>query len=248
MEMDRSSHTNVTTEKDGTVAIASSNKNGSPGGVHHEEERQIPTNNKEGLQPVVEVAEMSYQEYSIKIYSVGAQNNKFLQFFFEPIVVLDPKSVIILSQELFQEKKVIQFTILMWTADIRTKVVELLRRDNPEIKEKDVRVMPYENVRLVGKPESIHPSVTIMEEATSYRRQNEKLNFFVLCDSPTTSEILAENLRSCPEFVVRKWQLEIECRGMALNSSVTDDTPSAMMRPLCKFIVSTVPVVGQGNK
>lgn len=252
-------------EKDITAPSATSIKTGSAGvGLPHQQERLIPANNKKDKandqappvvscpadlnvtkdpQQVVEVAELSYQDFIIKIYTDGAKKNKF---FFEPIVMLDPKSVIIIhqSQELFREKNVIRFTIQMWTPDIRSKVLELLRSDNPEIKETDVRVMPYENVRLVVQPGSIHKSVKIMEETTPYRRLNEKLNFFLLCDSPATANALAENLRTFPEFVIIKWQLELECRGLVLNPTVmTDDRTPTKNRFSSKFIVSIPPTV-----
>jgi len=86
----------------------------------------------------------------------------------------------------------------MWNADLRSKVVELLRLDNPEIQENDVNIMPYEDARLVGNPNGIHSSIKIVEEATPYHRLNEKLTFFLFCDTPTTAKGLAENLRSFP--------------------------------------------------
>jgi len=102
--------------------------------------------------------------------------------------------------------------------------------------------MPYKEVQLVGKPGGFHPSVKIMEEAKSYHRLNEKLDFFLLCDSPSTGRVLAENLSLHPEFVLRKWQLAIECRGLDI-SSIT----SPVDRPLFKLFVSTFPTAGQGK-
>ena len=199
-----------------------------------------------GPQLVSEVAELSYQGFTIKIFSEvtsGKINNSPL-FFFEPIVVLDLKSVVIQSQELFEED-VVRFTIQMWTLEIRSKVLELLRIASPEIQEKDVRVMPYEDVQLVCNPGSIHHSIKIMEEAIPYNRMNEKLDFFLLCDSPSTAKRLSENLRHYPEFVVRKWQLALECRGLVLNPvGKTDDKSSIMDRPSSKFVVSILPTVG----
>lgn len=191
---------------------------------------------------IVEVGELSYREFTIKIFTEdkSLKNNVSPRFFFEPIVVMDSSSVVVIQpQELFQEN-VVRFTIQMWNPEIRLKVLELLRLDDPDVKEKDVRVMPYESVRLVGK--RIHESIQIMEEATSYRRLNEKLNFFLLCDSPSTAKVLAENLRSYPEFVTRKWQLELECSGLAFSPSMTDNK-----RSLFNFIVSTFSVDGKGK-
>ncbi len=132
----------------------------------------------------------------------------------------------------------------MWAPEIRSKVLELLRLDNVElIREKDVSVLPYKDVQLVGKLENIHQSIKIMEDSIPYHRLNEKLDFFFLCDSPSTAKILADNLRSYPEFVVRKWHLALECLGLALDSSIRNNE-----RPLFKLVVSTFSTVGQGNK
>ena len=78
-----------------------------------------------------------------------------------------------------------------------------------------------------------------MEEAIPYHRLNEKIDFYLLCDSPTTAKSLADNLRNYPGFVVRKWQLALECRGLALNHSVTGDKALPINRPIYKHIVST---------
>lgn len=194
---------------------------------------------------IVKVGELSYQEITIKIYADGAiekNNNSSPRFFFEPIVLLDPKSITIQSQELFKED-VVRFTIQMWTPKIRSKVLELLRLDNAELREKDVSVMPYEDVQLVGKLENIQQSIKIMEDSTPYHRLNESLDFFFLCDSPSTAKILADNLRSYPNFVLRKWHLALECRGMTLDSPITN-----YERPLFKLVVSTFPTAYQGIK
>ncbi len=221
---------------------------------NHQQESQAPTNierDDDGFQQeqVVEVGKLTYREFTIKIYTDAASDKKKIppRFFFEPIVVLDPNSIIIQSQEFFQQY-VVRFSIQMWNAEIRSQVLELVRHDQPELKEMDVSIMPYEDVQLVGKPGSIHHSIKFMEEATSYHRLNEKLDFFLVCDSSSTAKVLADNLRRYPEFVVRKWQLALECRGLSLNSSVTDGKASPMKRPIFKIDVSTFPIDYQGIK
>jgi len=126
----------------------------------------------------------------------------------------------------------------MWNADLRGKVLEALRRDYPEITEKDVSVMPYEDIRLVGQRGSIHKSIKIMEEAFPYNRLNEKLDFFLLCDSPSTAKSLAENLRHYPEIIVRKWRLALECSEPALNTFMNDyNKTHQMKRPLSRLLL-----------
>ena len=190
-----------------------------------------------GAQLVVEVSELTYQETTIKIFNSGVKINNSPRFFFEPIVVLDSTSVVIQPQNLFKED-VVRFTIQMWNADLRSKVVERLRLDcSTEITDKDVSVMPYEDIRLVGQRGSIHKSIKIMEEAIPYNRLNEKLDFFLLCDSPSTATSLAENLRHYPELIVRKWKLALECSEPALNTFMNDDKTRQMKRPLSRLLL-----------
>jgi len=235
----------IKVEKDDTATSNEKDHPDSAAAVNRKEERPVPVKNErdhstdstERISPqkLVEVGVLSHGEFTIKIFTDSEKSKTCPRFFFEPMVVLDPNTVIIQSQRLFKED-VVRFSIQMWNQEIRSKVLELLRLDHPETKEKDVRVMPYEEVQLVYKPESIHQSIEIMEEAIPYQRMNGKLDFFLLCDSPSTAETLADNLRHYPEFVVRKWQLNLECRGLALDSSMTDNKSSSF-----KFVVSTLP-------
>ncbi len=198
-------------------------------------------------QQLVQVAKLKYQEFSVKIFTDGSTSKKNPpRFFFEPIVMLDPKSITIQSQDLSKED-VVSFTIEMWNGEIHSKVLDLLRvKKLIEVDENDVSVMPYEDVQLVGKPGSIHQSIQIMEDVIPYDRQNKRLEFFLLCDSPSTAQNLADNLRKCPSFLVRKWQLALECRGLALNPLVADDKPSSIVRPVFKLVVSTPSITGHG--
>ena len=158
-------------------------------------------------------------------------------------MVLDPKSITIQqSQKLFKED-VVRFTIQMWATEIRSKVLELLRLDNAELREKDVSVLPCEDVQLVGKLENIHQSIKIMEDSIPYHRLNEKLDFFFLCDSPSTAKILADKLRSYPEFVVRKWHQASAVDWLLIHQLIRNNE-----RPLFKLVVSTFSTVDQGNK
>lgn len=194
-------------------------------------------------QSLFQVGEVAYNDFSICIYSDSEDVTKPRRFFFEPIVLFDQKSIATQSQGLFKQD-VVRFSIQMWTPEIRSKVLDLLRLDYPEIKEKDVRVMPYENVQLVGKEDSFHPSIKIMEGLKPYHaRFNQKLNFFLLCDSAVTANSLAENLTQYPEFVINKWQLSLECRGLILNPL------TEAVQIVNKFTVSTLSVeeAPQGN-
>jgi len=236
-------------EIDGATGPSNSKEEGAAGVNQHQQQqaRQVPASvnppdltGMEYPQRLIEVGELNYKGFTIKIF----KNGTFDKFFFEPIVVLDQKSVVIQSQKLFKED-VVRFSILMWTLGIRSKILERLRLKNFQVDEDDVRVMPYDSVQLVAKSGSIHPSIKIMGEAIPYQRLNEKLEFFFLCDSSSSAKDLADSLHDSPDYLVRKWQLALECRGLALNPSVSDDETSTDNPPFVKLIiVSTFPAVG----
>ena len=257
VEMNRGNlPTNIKVEKEDTPTTSNvTDQRNTVAAVNHQEVApQIPDNSGRDVstnltemnssQQLVQVGEVSHQGASIKIFTDRAgerHKNSHPRFFFEPIVILDPNSITIQSQELFKED-VVHFSIQMWTPEIRSKVLNRLRLKNLEVDEDDVTVIPFDEVQLVNKPGSIHPSLKIMEEAIPYRRLNEQLEFFMLCDSPARAQTLADNLRLYPAFVVRKWQLALECRGLDFKSSNTEDKRSSF-----KFMVSTYPASGNGN-
>jgi len=96
--------------------------------------------------------------------------------------------------------------------------------------------MPYEEVQLVYKLGSFDQSVKLVEEPTNYQRLTESLDFYLLCDSPSTAEKLAENLKEYPEFVLKKWDLALECRGLTVLSNPLEI-------PVFKFNVSVLPIL-----
>ena len=76
-------------------------------------------------------------------------------------------------------------------------------------------------------------SIKMMDQPTPYYpRMNESLDFYLLCDSTSSAKDLAENFRRYPEFVLKKFQLALECRGL---------------RQMFKFNVSTLPPISQSQ-
>jgi hypothetical protein len=140
------------------------------------------------------------------------------RFYFEPIAVLDPESISIESAEAMFNPDFVQFKIQMWTQRLRDAVLDRLRTlpGLYHIQEDDVYVLPFEEVQLVCKPGSITQSIKLMDKPKSYHRLNETLDFFLECDSLSTAYILAEKLRSIPLFLLEKWELALECRGLTL--------------------------------
>jgi len=215
----------------------------------------IPANNESNKEPeeappknpthqIVEVTTLNYQGFTIKIFSdvISENNNHPRRFYFEPIVLLDPQSVIIQSQQLLVQQNIVRFSIQMWNSEIRSKVLDHLRHKKFEPDEDNVSVMPYKTVNLVGEAGRMQQSFKILEEATSYHRQNEKLDFFLLCDSSSTAQFIGYRLRHFPEMFVRECKLALECRGLSMNQSMINEA-SDTEHPLFKLYVSTVQTV-----
>lgn len=128
------------------------------------------------------------------------------------------------SQRFFNQDYV-RFSIQMWNSEIRAKVLQRLQ-SLPEftdlnIHEDDVSVMPFEEVFLDIKPGSIHQSISLMDQPSSYIRLNESIDFYFLCDLPSTATVMAEDFRRYPEFTLKNLQLALKCRGLALEDEAS---------------------------
>ena len=189
--------------------------------------------------PFFPVAKVRYRNLLVKIFSDSLDNNSPRQFFFEPLVLLDPKIIVSGSYE-SSKQNFIQITIQMWNEEIRSKVLERLRSlknlKNVEIEEEDICVMPFEEVLLVAKSGSLPNSISLTDKPRSYLRSNEKLDFCLLCDSSSSAQALAHDLRLNTETTLNEWQLELECRGLSSNSGTA---PAGLKRPTFLFNIST---------
>ena len=187
---------------------------------------------------LVEVARAKYRDFVIPIYGEinfdGRNSNR--RFYFEPLVMLDPQSVVPISYGLLKQKSV-RFSIQMWNEFLSSQVQKCLSNTFTGVRKENICVMPYEEVQLqadlVGHPFSL------MEKPTAYNRQNENLVFYVICDSPSTAATLASDLRHNPDFSLKNLPLQLECRGLILRNSAGMERPSFMLN------VTTIPSTGR---
>jgi len=115
--------------------------------------------------------------------------------------------------------------------------------NNVSIGEHNVFVMPYEEVELVHKSGSFPQSIRLMDQSTSYLRSKENLDFYLLCDSPSMAEAFTEDFQHNPEFTLNCWQLTLECRGLAVQSSSVEPASCMVLlkRLTNSFAVSVLP-------
>ena len=214
----------------------------------------IPSAVKE--EQLIQVAEVIYHDFVVPIFTLSGDGKNYSKFYFHPLVLLDPKSIIVNESSGFFKQEFVRFTIQMWNQELRSKVLEHLRSlpslNDKEIKEEDVHVMRYEEVQLVFKPDDNvqRESIKLMKQpAPYYPRLSETLDLYLLCDSSSTVHSLAEDLRQDPEFCLRNLQLVLECRGLILfdNSAqqllTTDRAQSS--RPIFFFNLFTLPSIDQ---
>lgn len=195
-----------------------------------------------GVEPIVEIAKVNFKNFFITIFTEDVRNPK--RFFFQPLVLLDPKSIISESHG-FLQQDVIRLTIQMWNPEIRSKVLDRLRSlpslSNVNVHEDDIYVLPFEEVQLVHKPGSIHQSIRMLDEPKRYHRLSESLHFYLLCDSAPDANAFAEDFRRNPEFVLENSQLALECRGLSLGYPIGN-------RPNFKYNIITFPNEGKQSK
>ncbi len=172
------------------------------------------------LPVIVEIAKVSYRDFSVGIYTDSNEGIR-RRFYFDPIVLLDPNTIVNESHE-FLRQDYVRFTIQMWNPDIRSKVLERVKSlpdyKNLEIHEDDISVIPFEEVSLDFKPDSIHKSLKLLDQPSSYIRLSENIDFYFLCDLPSTANVMAEGFRRNPEFTLKTWELALKCSGLALGN------------------------------
>jgi len=129
----------------------------------------------------------------------------------------------------------------MWNEELRSKVLQRLKTldslQNVNFEEEDIFVMPFKEVQLVCKSETIK----LTDQPTSYLRSNENLDFYLLCDS-SSANVLAHDFRQNPEFTLNQWQLKLECSG--LTTELRTNTPAGsnfMKGPTFSFNISVHP-------
>ena len=143
---------------------------------------------------LVPLAKVSYKNHIITIFTDSGEKSPH-QFYFQPLVFLDPKSTVRESNA-FLKQELVRFSVQMWNQELRSKVLERLRSlpalNNLIIQEDDVNVMPYEEVQLIFKPDGVHhESIQLTKQATPYILLSETLDFYSLCDSAPTANLLA---------------------------------------------------------
>lgn len=203
--------------------------NGLPSGKGiNNEHLQASEENSPNPKQFVQIASVSYENQLVGIFADSSEKNPS-SFFFEPIVLLDPKSISSQTNQLFKQD-LVHFSIKMWNSELRSKILDRLRSlpnfKNKKIHEEEICVMPYQEVQLVLKPGTSidHKSIQLMDTSIPFHPcYSNILDFYLICDSRSTADILADNLQKHPGFFLQKWKLALECRGLMLDQDVISE-------------------------
>ena len=115
------------------------------------------------------------------------------QFYYEPIVILDPNSIVLnrVSDQRFK----LSFMVELWNAPLETRITNFLRKKRglEQLDDSNVQVMPYEEIRLVRTEDDCkRDAFQVTSGPTSYLQLNENLKLFVFCHSKEVAELVTD--------------------------------------------------------
>jgi len=137
----------------------------------------------------------------------------------------------------------------MWNLELRSKVLERLKSlpnlANMNIQEDDVCVIPFEEVKLLCDPSKSHfNTIKVSDRPVSYLRSQESLDFYLICDSSSSAQVVQDVFRRNPEFTLSNLQLELECKGLCFGAASTNLFTLQINRPTFKFKLEIAPRQG----
>ena len=155
------------------------------------------------------VYHMPYHHFCVKIYKAAREPVRFL---YEPIVLLES---IAMHVDKASGQAYISLTIKMWDAELTKQVENWIKGQpgNQDVQEFYVEAMPFEEVQLVSKETNGSTAAyRLPEKPTPYRQLDQRLKFYLLCETKEAAAIVAESFQSDADFAVR--DLRLECNSI----------------------------------
>ena len=168
--------------------------------------------NTEGEAPeLLEVAQMRYRDFHIKIYKQLTDDIP-VKYFYEPILLISPWKIQSQANNVTGEAYV-RFTAKMWDEDVEGQVIDWLQKSPGSWNEDEdfiVQPMPYEEIRLIAKGEDLPSTVySLSDRWRAYDRLPKSFQFYLYCDTKEAADTLAESIRTDPDFMMQ--DLALEC-------------------------------------
>jgi len=112
--------------------------------------------------PPIKVSSMQYGEVCVNIYdSLQTTSNHKKIYFFTPIALLDPLYVVPVANQANTTQGILRITFTIWNEYDTDKVVQHLTQFlNEKVEPNQVKVYPFDSVRLTSKVQSVDFSLT----------------------------------------------------------------------------------------
>ena len=112
--------------------------------------------------PPTKVSSMQFRQVCVNIYDSHQTtlNNKKI-YFFTPIALLDPLNVVPVANQVSATQGKLAISFTLWNQNVTDKVVQHLTQFlNEKVEPKQVKVFPFDSVRLTSKVPCIYFSLT----------------------------------------------------------------------------------------
>jgi hypothetical protein len=129
--------------------------------------------------PPIKISSVKFESVCVNIYHSQTTSNNKKIYFYSPMALLIHTNVTsINNQTVTQGILSVSFTI--WNQEVRNKVVQhLTQLLNQQIEPSQVKVFPFDSVRLTSKVQSADFSLT--NEWIPYDNQQQSLRFTLIC-------------------------------------------------------------------
>ena len=166
---------------------------------------------------LIAIFPMPYRHFRVNIYKQLGEPSRY---FYEPIVLLDPKSV---QSHLNKStnQAYVRFKIRMWDSELEEQVIHWLKRlpGCQDVQDFCVQAMPYEEIRLVRTGDNVTAAAyRLPKQPTPYHQLAQHLHFQLFCETKETADDVAESFRADPEISLQNLALECTTARVSVAS------------------------------
>ena len=149
--------------------------------------------------PPIKVSSMQYGQVCVTIYDSlqTTLNNKKI-YFYTPIALLDPLNVVPVANQANTTQGILRITFTNWNENVTDKVAQHLTQVlNEEVEPNQVKVFPFDSVRLTSKVQSVDFSLT--NEWQTLDKDKQKLGFSLTCPTKQDCDQMKTQMRVNPK-------------------------------------------------
>jgi hypothetical protein len=140
----------------------------------------------------IKISSVQHESFCINIYDSQITKNNKKIFYYSPITVLQHKNVAPIHNKTVPQLSV---NFLTSNQEVRNKVAKHLNQSlSQQIESSQVKVLPYDSVRLTSKIQS--PDFTLIDEWIPH---DNALRFTLICPTPEDCNRMRNQIRDNPE-------------------------------------------------